>query len=133
MNRIRQQLAIATNWPVLLAVGVLSSLGVISIWADSPVDGKKQLVFLVVAIGCMALFQAIDYRVIGRLSVPFYLFSMSLVLYTVLGKMAEKHGHPLPFVHTIKGACNWINFGPASLQPAELMKYTGHERDLLAK
>jgi cell division protein FtsW (lipid II flippase) len=122
MNRIWQQLAIATNWPVLLAVGVLSTLGVVSIWADSPIDGKKQLIFLVVAVGCMALFQAVDYRVIGRFSVPFYLFSMSLVLYTVLGKFAEKHGHPLPFVHTIKGACNWINFGPASLQPAELMK-----------
>lgn len=121
-NKLWQQLAIATNWPVLVAVGVLSTLGIVSIWSDSPADGAKQLVFLSVAIGCMALFQVVDYRSIGRLAPAFYLFSLGLVLYTVFGKVAEKLHHPLPFVHTIKGACNWINFGAASLQPAELMK-----------
>src|SRR3954467_2095016 len=122
MNRLWQQLAITTNWPVLLAMAVLSTIGVVTIWADDPVDGHKQLVFMFVALACLALFQAVDYREIGRYAIAFYVFSFALVLYTVIGGFAESHGHPLPFVHNTKGAHNWINFGPASLQPAELMK-----------
>src|SRR5437868_5816592 len=85
MNRIWQQLAIATNWPILVAAGVLSALGVLSIYADNPTDGTRQLVFLAVAVACMALFQAVDYRTIGRLSWGFYVVSLLLVLYTVAG------------------------------------------------
>jgi cell division protein FtsW (lipid II flippase) len=41
-----------------------------------------------------------------------------LIGYCVLGtKIAG-----LPLVRPIRGQCNWINFGPVSLQPAELMK-----------
>ena len=67
MNKLWQQLAIATNWPVLVAVTVLSLIGVVSIWADKPIDGEKQLIFLGVAFGCMMLFQAVNYLTIGRL------------------------------------------------------------------
>ena len=67
MNRLWQQLAIATNWPVLVAVAVLSSFGIISIWADNPDDGIKQLIFLGVAVACMTLFQAVNYLKIGAM------------------------------------------------------------------
>src|SRR4051812_41415584 len=117
MNKLWQQLAIATNWPVLAATAVLTSLGVMSIWADSPADGHKQLVFLFVGLLAMAAFQAFDYRLIGRFSWGLYVLSLMLILYTVLGNKIS-----LPFAHPIKGQCNWINFGPMSLQPAELMK-----------
>ena len=123
MNRLWQQLAIATNWPVLVAAGVLSALGILSIWADNPVDGTRQLVFLGVAFACMALFQAVDYRTIGRLSWGFYVMSLLLVLYTVVGGWLDGRGMtPLPGTKITKGACNWIRFGTFSLQPAELMK-----------
>src|SRR5205814_8853465 len=123
MNRIWQQLAIATNWPILVAAGVLSALGVMSIYADSPVDGAHQLIFLAVAVACMALFQAVDYRTIGRLSWGFYVLSLLLVLYTVAGAFLESHKLPgLPGVKLTKRACNWIRVGTFSLQPAELMK-----------
>src|SRR5947207_2106338 len=75
MNKLWQQLAIATNWPVLVAVGVLSSLGVISIWADDPRAGAKQAIYLCVAFGCMALFQVVNYQKLGRWAWPFYIFS----------------------------------------------------------
>ena len=117
MRKLWQQLAIATNWPVLAAAVVLTSLGVLSIWADSPADGQKQLIFLFVGILAMAAFQAFDYRLIGRFSWGLYLFSLALIFYTVLGTKMT-----LPFARPIKGQCNWINFGPMSLQPAELMK-----------
>ena len=53
MRKIWQQLAIATNWPVVAAVIVLSLVGVVSVWGDTPADGKKQLVFLFVGLGLL--------------------------------------------------------------------------------
>lgn len=117
MRKLWEQLAIATNWPVLVAVGVLASMGILSIWYHSEADGKKQLAFLVLAIGCMAAFQIVNYQKIGRYSWPFYIFSVLLILYTLLGQTIS-----VPGVRNVKGAYNWINFGPVSLQPAELMK-----------
>jgi cell division protein FtsW (lipid II flippase) len=121
MNRIWQQLAIATNWPVLAAVIVLLSLGTLSIWADTRMDASpewpRHLIFLVVGVLCMAAFQAIDYRVIGRYSWAIYILALLLILYTIIGKRIT-----VPGVHEVNGASNWIRVGPLSLQPAELMK-----------
>ena len=124
MRRLWEQLAIATNWPVLVAVAVLSSLGALTIWfaersdVPHPPDAIKQLVFLGVSFVCMMLFQAVNYQQIGRWAWPFYFLSLSLVLYTVVAQKT----HGLPFVHETKGAWAWINLGPVSLEPAELMK-----------
>jgi rod shape determining protein RodA len=123
MTKLWQQLAIATNWPVLAAMAVLSSLGVISIWADarshlsSQEDGVKQLIYLAVAICFMFAFQAVNYLLIGRWAWPFYLCSLLAVLYTVVGSKVS-----LPFVHNTKGVYAWINIGPVSLEPSELTK-----------
>src|SRR5439155_6206840 len=67
---------------------------------------------------CMTAFQAVNYQKIGRFAWSFYIGSLVLIAYTVLGTKI----HGLPLVHPIKGQCNWITFGPISLQPAELMK-----------
>ena len=118
MRRLWEQLAIATNWPVLVAVLVLSSVGIVSIYfADRP-DGIKQLIFLGVSFVCMFLFQAVNYQKIGQWAWPFYAFSLLLILYTVVAQKV----HGLPFVHETKGAWAWIDFGRFSLEPAELMK-----------
>ena len=125
MKTLWRQLAIATNWPVLVAVAVLTTVGTLSIWADAhnnpsgtgADDFRKQLVFLAASIVCMGAFQAVNYQKIGRLAMPFYVMSLLLILYTVVGSKLS-----VPFVRKINGAYAWINFGPASLQPAELMK-----------
>jgi rod shape determining protein RodA len=123
MNRLWQQLAIATNWPVLAAVTVLSVLGVVSIWADKSAEGPKQLVFLVVAVGVMAAVQAVNYTILGRYAWGLYALSILLICYTLAGKFVEAHGHHLPGVRSINNACCWINFpGGVSLEPSELMK-----------
>jgi cell division protein FtsW (lipid II flippase) len=123
MNQLWQQLAIAANWPVLAAVTVLSALGVMSIWVDSPADGPKQLVFLAVAVGVMAAVQGVNYLILGRYAWGLYFLSLILIGYTLLGSFAEKHGHSIPGVHTVKGACCWIAFpGGISFEPSELMK-----------
>ena len=85
MNKLWQQLAIATNWPVLAAVAVLCALGIVSIAADPRGDPNKQLVFLAMAACCMLAFQAVNYQVIGRFAWLFYAFALLLVLYTVIG------------------------------------------------
>jgi cell division protein FtsW (lipid II flippase) len=115
--RLWKQLAIATNWPVLAAVFLLSAVGVLTIWADAPKEGLRQLIYLGIALLCMMLFQAVNYQKIGRLAWPFYCFSLLLILYTVIGGALH-----LPGVPYRNGAYNWIVAGPISLQPAELMK-----------
>lgn len=117
-----RRLAIASNWPVLAAVALLSAIGIISILAASREDGIKQCVFAGVGLACMALFQGVNYLKLGQFVWPFYAFSLLLVIYTVVGNIAQAHGHALPGVHTTHGVCAWINFGPVSLEPAELMK-----------
>jgi cell division protein FtsW (lipid II flippase) len=118
MNRLWRQLAIATNWPVLVAVTVLSTLGVWSIWVDSPADGPKQLVFLAVAVAVMAAVQGVNYLVLGRYAWALYFLSLLLLGYTLLGEF-----HSIPGVHYTKGAYCWITFpGGISFEPSELMK-----------
>src|SRR5687768_1998958 len=118
-SRTWQQLAIATNFPVLVAVVVLCTLGVCSIWADSAVDGKKQLVFIAVGTVCLFAFQAINYQRIGAWSWPFYIVSMLLIVYTVMPGVPRSGFGSVP---VINGAHPWIKFGAFSLQPSELMK-----------
>ena len=111
---------------------VLSLMGVVSIWAYSTSaadpyhlhrgEGAKQLVYLGIAFACLVGFQAVDYRQIGRWVWPFYIGSLMLVAYTLLGGVAESHGHGLPFVQGHKGAFCWIAAGPVSLEPSELTK-----------
>src|ERR1051326_3001802 len=121
LRRLWRELGIASNWPVLAAGTILSFLGVCSIWAHSQIDGTKQLIFLAVGLGCMGLFQTVNYQIIGRWAWGFYVVSLLLVLDTVIG--ATRGGHnPLPFVHPVNSAYAWISFGPATLQPAELTK-----------
>ncbi|HWP40154.1 MAG TPA: FtsW/RodA/SpoVE family cell cycle protein [Tepidisphaeraceae bacterium] len=121
MNALWKQLAIATNWPVLVAVAILSTIGIVSIWADTRLDPtpewRKQIAFLVVAVICMAVFQAVNYQKIGRYAWAFYIVSLLLIGYTLLGSVVR-----VPGVWKVNGAYAWINFGPASLQPAELTK-----------
>jgi len=117
MRKFWQQLAIATNWPVIVAVLVLSLTGVISIWGDAPEDGHKQLVFMFIGVGCMIAFQAVTYLVLGRFAWGFYILANMAVLYTVVGTVVH-----VPGVKVINGASNWINLPGFSVQPSELVK-----------
>lgn len=121
-SSIWRRMAIATNWPILAAVLVLSAVGLLTIRGyglarNDLDDARKQLIFFVIGLGCMTAFQAVNYQRIGRFAWAFYLLSFLPLGYTVLGTM-----YALPGVTRINGACNWIRMGPFSLQPAELMK-----------
>jgi len=119
MNRFWQQLAIATNWPVLVAVVLLSLVGVVTIWSHDPDTGRKQLMFMGIGVGCMFLFQTVNYQRLGRYAWPFYAVSLLLCIYTILPGVPE---HGIGSVPRINGAKAWIDLGPLHLEPAELMK-----------
>jgi rod shape determining protein RodA len=125
MNKLWRQLAIATNWPILVAVAVLCALGIVSIWAHSALDPKdagdvkKQVIFLCIGVGVMLLIQAFNYLHIGRFSWGFYLLSLGLLVYTILPGVPRTGFLSVP---DVKNQTNWINFGPLNLQPAELAK-----------
>ena len=120
-----RQLAIATNWPVLVAVGVLSSVGLISIYAHDADDAAKQLTFIIVGLVLLIAMQTINYQIFARYAWTFYVISLLPILYTVVGAM---HGtglpgdNPLPLVYNVNGAYAWIKIGPIGLEPAELTK-----------
>jgi rod shape determining protein RodA len=120
-GRFLQKLATPSNWPVMVAVGVLAALGVLSVWVDRAADGSsegiRQLIFVLVGFGAMFAFQWIDYRRIGRFSWAIYILALLLIGYTLLGQAVT-----VPGVRGVKGAYNWIRFGPVGLQPADLAK-----------
>ena len=123
LGRLWQQLAIATNWPVLVSVYVLCTLGVCSIWADLPSQGKKQVLFIAIGTCCLIAFQAVNYQRIGRWSWAFYLLAIVLIVYTIVPFTHAPKGSSAPLrVPDRNGAFAWINLGPIALQPAELMK-----------
>jgi cell division protein FtsW (lipid II flippase) len=119
MSRLWRQFAIATNWPVLVAATVLSSLGVLSIWARSGADAQKQLLFIAVGAGCMFLMQTVNYQRIGRYAWVFYVFSLLLLIYTIMPGVPTGGFLGVVEIHDARA---WINFGFANLQPAELTK-----------
>lgn len=123
MRTLWQQLAIATNWPVLVAVLLLSTTGLISVWSDDPDSGKKQAMFFGIAFVAMAAFQLVNYQTLGRLAWGFYALSLALCIYTIVPfTHAPKGSSALLRVPYTNGAFAWINFGVMRLQPAELMK-----------
>jgi rod shape determining protein RodA len=125
MNKIWKQLAIATNWPILVAVIVLSALGLVSIWAHSIADVRaqqdvqKQLMFVAIGLTLMFAMQAVNYLQLGRWGWPFYILSLLLLLYTVLPGMPMRRFLGVVEVHDAR---LWINLGLLHMQPAELMK-----------
>ena len=110
-----QQLALTSNWPLLAAVFALAGIGLLNIASVDPGVARTQIVFLVVCFAAMMVFQTVNYAKLGRIALPFYILSLAMVITTVVAANSF-------LVPNINGANNWIRIGPASIQPAELMK-----------
>jgi rod shape determining protein RodA len=125
MSKFWKQLAIATNWPILVAVAVLTTLGILSIHAHAATDSQlaadaqKQLIFAGIGLVAMFAMQLINYLQIGRFAWPLYILSLGLIIYTVMPGI-PKTG--LFGVDEINGAKAWINLGFVNFQPAEMVK-----------
>jgi len=124
MNRFWQQLAIATNWPILVSVAVLTTIGCISIAAIPNTLRHNeivhnQLVFVCIGIVGLVAMQWVNYARVARWSWGFYIVSLLLVIYTVIPGMPRSGFGSVPIIN---GAHAWIDLKLLHLEPAELMK-----------
>jgi len=123
MSSILKNLAVGTNWPVIVAVTVLSGMGILSIYADAPAEGQKQLLFLGIGLALIFAMQLISYTQLGKWAWPLYGVALVLLLYTIAPFMhVPRYDQRLLRVPETNGAYAWINFGILRFQPAELTK-----------
>ncbi len=101
------------EWSILICVIILVIIGLIALYSatinSDLYEFKKQCIFVLISIPLLVLIIFIDYNVIAKFSVYFYVFSI-LLLIGVL------------FTPAINGASSWFNIGFFAFQPAELAK-----------
>lgn len=98
---------------ILIYVTLLLIIGLIALYSASTstenLEFKKQIMWLAIGIPLLFLMFFIDYRIIARFSIVFYILSivlLGLVLFTT----------------AVNGASSWFNIGSFSMQPAEFAK-----------
>lgn len=107
--------------PMLLIIIILLCFGSVMVFSasyayaydqygDSYYYIRKQIGFLVLGAGAMMAIMSLPLDVIRRLSVPFYIVSAALLAVVPVVGLAEGE------------AVRWINLGPITIQPSELMK-----------
>ena len=105
------------NWPFLLLVCLLASVGIANLYSATSSWGAiaqpvylKQTYWLGIGLCVAAMICLVDYRHLEYLSFPFYGGTLLLlILVLTVGK-------------TSMGATRWINLGGFNLQPSEVMK-----------
>ncbi|MFZ2187866.1 MAG: putative lipid II flippase FtsW [Candidatus Moraniibacteriota bacterium] len=109
--------------PLLVAILILLGIGLLMIASAGVLYGrtrfgdayyffKQQLLGLGVGLVLLYVFQRIHYRVWQRFVVPIFFVALGLlVLVFVPG-----------FGTTVYGAARWVQIGPVSFQPSEVMK-----------
>ena len=73
---------------------------------------RDQAMWILLGVGCMTVFSFIDYRSLYRLAIPLLIGGIILLLAVFIPGIG---------VHAL-GASRWIDFGIATVQPAELVK-----------
>lgn len=121
MSSVLRHLSAWTNWLIVLAIGVLVTVGIRSIWAEDPDHGAKQLLFAAIGVGALLLLQVIHYQAIGRIAWILHFMVLAAILYTLLPWVPSSGFGSVPLVN---GARNWIDFKLLRFQPAEFAKIT---------
>jgi rod shape determining protein RodA len=104
------------DWVLLVLVMLICSIGIVNLFSAgynqtgvTPLY-VKQLYWLAVGLGVLAVTLVYDYRHLEKLSFPLYIISILLLVGVMLGgKM-------------VSGSRRWLALGPLSFQPAELAK-----------
>lgn len=108
---------------LLLAIFILLGIGLLMIasagvfygrvrFGDSYYFFKQQLLGLGVGLIFLYIFQRIDYRVWQRFVVPIFFVALGLLVLVFIPG----------FGTTVYGAARWVQIGPISFQPSEVMK-----------
>ena len=107
------------DWFLLVLVLALNILGLIVVRSVSnhlnqPVLFKKQLIASVIGLACMLIMLFIDYKDLRVLSIPAYIGTVFLLVYTLVAGIGREE----------VGTKGWIDLGFFSFQPSELGKVT---------
>lgn len=102
---------------ILLGIGLLmiASAGVLygrTRFGDAYYFFKEQLFGLGIGIFALYIFSLIDYRVWKRFVTPIFLLALGLLVLVLIPG----------FGTSVYGATRWLQFGPISFQPSEVMK-----------
>lgn len=110
------------DYAMILVVFFLAIFGLIMLFSTSSYEAglkfddqafylKKQIKAVIVGIAGMFFISVFpDYHFYKKISLPFYLFAMGMVLLII------------PFGSEAKGAKRWLRIGGLSIQPAEIVK-----------
>ncbi len=110
--------------PLLFAILTLLGIGLIMVASAGVVYGKvrfgddyyffkQQLLGLGVGLLLLFIFQYIHYKVWQRFVIPIFLLALVLLILVFIPG----------FGTTVYGAARWIELGPISFQPGEVMKF----------
>jgi len=122
-SRITDQVAPAHFWVIILAVAVLTLLGLVMVLSSTSVMAlsageptwyyfQRQAIGAVLGTGAMLLALRVDYHRWRRLAGPALVASFGLMVFTSMSGEVRN------------GARAWLQLGPVSFQPAELLKLT---------
>ena len=104
-----------TEWKILIYVSILLIIGLIALYSATTstefAEFKKQIIWIIIGIPLLFMMMSIDYKILARFSVVFYIISLILLLFVL-------------FTSKVNGASSWFNIGGFSLQPAEFAKIT---------
>ena len=104
-----------TEWKILIYVSILLIIGLIALYSATTstefAEFKKQIIWIIIGIPLLFMMTSIDYKILARFSVVFYIISLILLLFVL-------------FTSKVNGASSWFNIGGFSLQPAEFAKIT---------
>lgn len=102
-----------TEWSILICTIILISIGLLALYSASKSselgDLKKQVLWVIISIPVLIITTIVDYKIIAKLSIGFYILSIILLIAVLL-------------TSAINGATSWFNIGTISIQPAELAK-----------
>jgi rod shape determining protein RodA len=104
------------DWALFGAALLLAIIGLTEIYSATMnaeggnVTFYKQLAFVCAGVVLMFIVSAVDYHTISEHIPWLYLGSIAVLIYTPL------------FARKIAGARSWLDFGPVSLQPSEIVK-----------
>jgi len=120
MTPIDRRLVFSLNWPLLLLVAGLFTVGVFNLYSASGVrveEGvalnpyyQKQVVWGLAGLFCMVVVMLPDYRYLKSLAWP--LMCLTLILLAMVPIVGK----------SVYGAKRWLDLGAMSFQPSELAK-----------
>jgi cell division protein FtsW len=111
------------DYGLLVSVILLTLFGLVMVYDSSVVQAfqdfgdkyyyiKQQLIWVVLGLGGLGFFSILDYHFLKKIALPFFIGAVLLLIFASLPGLGVAGG----------GAHRWLRVGPATIQPAEIIK-----------